>query len=176
MAPTGSSTLIRSKKSTESTTNTPATMPIISELGTLTNAQGAVKDHREIRLAQKFPGHNGCGHCPTRGSGICRHGNPADCIPVRSHGATRIKPEPAEPKDKGTDSSCRNVMSGDRNDLSIFAVLADARTEHRCPNQRGPTADGMDLRGAGKVEQPKLREPATAPDPVTNYRIDNPYH
>src|SRR3989338_201557 len=42
MAPTGSSTLTRSKKRTARTTNAPAIKPIKSELGTLKRAQGAV--------------------------------------------------------------------------------------------------------------------------------------
>src|SRR3990172_2081107 len=49
MAPTGSSTLIRSKKRTERTTKTPAPRPMMSESATLTNAHGAVMATRPAR-------------------------------------------------------------------------------------------------------------------------------
>ena len=49
MAPTGSSTLMRSKKSTAPTTNTPAMAPITTELPTLTKAHGAVMATRPAR-------------------------------------------------------------------------------------------------------------------------------
>src|SRR3990172_13005342 len=49
MQPTGSSILILSKNRTESTTSTPATSPMTSELGTLTKAHGAVIATRPAR-------------------------------------------------------------------------------------------------------------------------------
>ena len=74
----------------------------------------------------------------------------------------------------------RDVVRQDRVDLAVLAVLADARPDQARGDERERAALQVDDAGAGVVDRavsepqpvPELREPAAAPDPAAEDRVD----
>ena len=64
-------------------------------------------------------------------------------------------------------------MTRDCTSLAVLGVLTDTGTEDSCADKSCDAADHMHRRGACKIVEAKLCEPAAAPDPVARDRVDN---
>ena len=63
-------------------------------------------------------------------------------------------------------------MAQDGFGLAVLTVLADARAQHLCADQRADAANHVHRRGAGEIVEAHLRQPAAAPDPMAGHRVD----
>ena len=64
-------------------------------------------------------------------------------------------------------------MTGNGARGAVLGVLADARAEHPCAQTSRDTADKVNRRGACKVMEAQLCQPAAAPNPVTGDGVDD---
>ena len=82
----------------------------------------------------------------------------------RQHG-TAVETEPAEPQDEGSKRRQRQVRARERVDRAVLAVFAATRAQDDGADQGGPAADAMHDRGAGKIGEAHLGQPAATPGP-----------
>ena len=86
---------------------------------------------------------------------------------IRRQGAAGVEAEPSEPKQAGAQNRHRQVMR-----VSAALPKTDPRTKHQRSNHRRDTGRDVDHRAAGKIERAILEQPATAPNPVRQWRVD----
>ena len=94
--------------------------------------------------------------------------NASPAIALGRQRAAGIEPEPAEPQQAGAEQRERHVVRQKRR-LLVVAPLADDERRH----ERGDARVDVDDRAAGEVERPHVGEPAAAPDPVRDRRVDH---
>ena len=82
--------------------------------------------------------------------------------------AAGVEAEPAEPEQAGAEQRERHVVRQQRR-RPIVAPRADHHRRH----QRGDAGVDVDDGAAGEVERAHLGQPAAAPDPVGDRRVDD---
>ena len=136
--------------------------------------EAAVDGHAEIRLAHRDPRSHRRGEHRGDGRGIRRHQNIHDVGRVlKAHCGAGVEAEPAEPQDEQADDGQRHVVAGYRLGLAVLAVFPDARAEDPCAREGRPAAHGVHDGVAGKVHEAEVGEPAAAPYPVADNRVDH---
>ena len=63
-------------------------------------------------------------------------------------------------------------MSWDGSRLAVFAVFPDTRSKDLRADQGAETADDLYRCGTCEIMETKLRQEASAPDPVSGYRVN----
>ena len=84
-----------------------------------------------------------------------------------------VEAKPTEPEDEHAERGEREVVRGHRLDRAIRHVLANARADDQGACQGHASADTVNDRAPGEVDEAHFREPAAAPDPVTDHRVDD---
>ena len=135
------------------------------------SGEAAVEGHGEVRVLEKELAGDHAGD--ERGGGG-DHGvdeGERDDLGVGVEGGGAVEAEPSEPEEEDADGGDGHVVSHDGHGLAVD-VLADAGTEEHDAGEGGPAADGVDERGAGEVMEVHVGEPAAAPAPGADERID----
>ena len=135
------------------------------------SGEGTVECHGYIWFSIADPGYNkGCKCCGSSGKVGCH----CDITKVCGSccGRAAVETEPAEPEDKYTECGNRKVVSRNCTDISFFIIFSDTRSKDFGTYKCADTTNHVDCCGTGKIVESHLGEPATAPDPVTCYRVD----
>ena len=138
--------------------------------------KGSVYAHRHVGLAVFDPckDHRNAG----RNGGSYRRGDEYRSKRVAVPRGGSVKAVPAEPQYKAAERAERDRMPGDGVDLAdlsrlILNVFTETRTDHDRADQRRDTADRVDRRGARKIVESELNQPAVfVPHPARLDRID----
>ena len=165
VAPTGSSHLMRSKNMTPSTTKMPPMAPMSKPIPRVSDKhagcrnghqsrQAPFKRHAKVRLAENQP----CGRC--------RGESQAAAAAVRSHDRCReiapgsaaivlpgLNPNQPSQRTKQPMVASDRLCPGIALTLAVGSIFSNTRAENHHAGQGRPTADGMHLRTAGKIEE-----------------------
>ena len=186
MAPTGSSTRILSKNSTEKTTSTPATAPMMMALPGVTVAQragdghqsgqGAVEAHADLGFAEFDPGGEHGQDAPAAAARLV-----LTKIMAMSLLAAVVEPglKPNHPSQRMKTPRAASGMLWPRIGLTraVLGVFAHPGAQNDGAGQSGPAADGVDHRGTGEIDEAESFQPAAAveeaaPGPAAENRVD----
>ena len=168
MAPTGSSTLISSKKSTENTTRMPARAPMTTALKGVTLLQGAVMATSPARAPLRLMEMSGLPNLSQ------------EVIMARTHPAAAarlvftkiqemslmaavvdpgVEPEPAQPEDEHAQGGQGHVVAQDGLWFSPH-VFTQPRPQNNGSGQPDPGPHGVDHGGAGEIDEAQVFQPA----------------
>ena len=181
-APTGSSILILSKEGTARQTRTPPRKPTRTAHQSVMTSGPAVMATRPASrplaamevsgLPLTDPG------VPAGGDRTCATGErrgercDTDGRTVSHEHRAGVEAEPADEEDECTDDDEGDRVPRDRPRLAVGAVLAQAGAEDGCADRSGDAAGHVHDAGTGEVAVAELGEPATAPGPVDDDRVD----
>ena len=107
------------------------------------------------------------GQCGGGGGDVGRQQRHAG-IGVGRQSAARVEAEPADPQHGGAGHGQPRIVR-----RPVVLRVASAPAQHGGDDQGGDAGGGMDHQAAGKIHHPELGQPAAAPHPVGDRRIDN---
>ncbi|MPN29188.1 hypothetical protein SDC9_176639 [bioreactor metagenome] len=92
---------------------------------------------------------------------------------LEAHGRAGVEAKPSQPQDKQTDHRQRHAVALDGLGLSMLVIFAVAGSKNDGTGQGRPAADRVNDRVAREIKETQIRQPAAAPYPVADDRIDN---
>ena len=138
--------------------------------------QGAVQRHGNIRFAVTNPGqeHHGTGrHGGGHVGGNKYMGRRFNrFVPGHADSGAAVEPEPGEPEDKYAQCCQRQAVSGNGIDGTVFIVFANTGSQQPGADTGAHAAYHVYGGGTGKIVEPRLGQPAAAPDPVAGNGVD----
>ena len=188
IAPTGSSTPLRSMNVKAKITRIPAMMPITMAAHGCTNAHGAVMATRPASmpftiipgsgfLAPVYMSQNIAATAPNAAAIAVFVATTAKRTSVTAKVDAALKPNQPNSRMKHPSIAIGMWCPASVRGLAVLAELADAGTEHEGTGQPGDTADRVHDAGAGEVDVPERRgrrcSPSLASQPPPQVQAPN---
>lgn len=135
------------------------------------SGEATVERHRQIRLFQNDAARERGADDSRRSAEHRRHQHERDFLRIGVEDAPAVESEPAEPEQENADRRERKIVSHDRAGDAVDE-FSDARTDENRSRESRPAADAMHERRSREVVEIQIREPASAPAPRTDDRIN----